>query len=376
MRLFLPLLFIILSALVPSGAAATPHRILLKRFDQSDDVHHHNHLHPLPRTLDNRISTITIENVFGTRFYGSIYVGTPEKEFKVLFDTGSSDMWLPAKKSLYSIKRCYNSERSTTSSPDGRKFSSNYLNGRVKGVFVKDKIRLGSFSTDQTFAKVDDVSGLGDVYGNAIWDGVVGMAFASLASYDIKPTLFSLADNNNDLAKQFAFYLPKRSGFYGELVLGGYNPNYFKGKLVPVALTSNTHWAVDITSAKIGKTISNNKMTAIIDSGTSAILAPVNAFNKIVKITDATKLKFDYIVNCNNVPSLPNLELEIGGKQWIFTSMDYIIKDSNGECVLGIKLRNAKFPDKNTWILGNVFLRHVYTVFDADKPKVSFAYAK
>ncbi|CCW66040.1 unnamed protein product [Phytomonas sp. Hart1] len=311
------------------------------------------------------------------QFYGTISVGSSAKKFKVLFDTGSGNMWLPTEKTnMCGTKQCYSSRQSTTSTLYTNEYVAKYIGGIVRGVLVKDTVRLGSFTTEQFFAEVNDVSGVGNVYASAKWDGVVGMGWPSIAEYNIRPTIFSLFDANTNLAKQFAFYLPKTPNMDGELVIGGYNTKRFTGDLVPVQLTSQAHWTVAIPSAKIGNNVISKKVTGILDSGSSFISVPQKAFQKILHATSATMKEGVYVVDCETINQLPNFELEIGGNKWIFKGIDYIVRFGDKECVIGMLQENSKlFPD-NTWIFGHVFFKHIYTVFDIDQSRVSFAYAK
>ncbi|CCW66041.1 unnamed protein product [Phytomonas sp. Hart1] len=318
-----------------------------------------------------------MDNYLGIQFYGTIYVGTPAKEFKVVFDTGSSEMWLPTEKTnMCGSKQCYSSQKSTSSTPDGREFSAKYLSGSVAGVFVKDTVRLGSFSTEQIFAEVDDVSGLGKMYVFLGWDGIMGMALPSLSKYNIRPTIFSLFDDNTNLAKQFAFYLPKDPDMEGELVLGGYDPDHFYDDLISVKLTSDTHWTFDITSVKFGITEISGKVAGAIDSGSSFIFVPKEAFDQIVETTGAKNEDGLYIVERQYLPILPSIALEIDGTQWILSGEDYTLDSEDGKCFLGMLPITGHLPNGKSWIFGHVFLKHIYTVFDADKSTLSFAYAK
>ena len=55
---------------------------------------------------------------------------------------------------------------------------------------------------------------------------------------------------------------------------------------------------------------------------------------------------------------------------------DYIIKDSDVNCRL--RMTELKCPEcgPNFWLLGETFMKVIYTVFDFDKRKIGFAESK
>ncbi|CCW66042.1 unnamed protein product [Phytomonas sp. Hart1] len=286
-------------------------------------------------------------------------------------------MWLPTEKTnMCGSKQCYSSQKSFTATLNWGLYFEKYIHGPVTGVFVKDTVRLGSFTTEQIFAEVNDVSGLGEMYVEAEWDGVIGMGWPSVFGFAIRPTIFSLFNSYENIPNQFAFYLPKNPDIKGELVLGGYDPNHFYDDLITERVTSTTRWTVVIFSVNIGYTVLNCMVTAVIDSGSTFFNVPKAAFEKIVHETGTKMNQGGYIIDCMRVPFLPNIELEIGGSIWIFTGEDYTINMGNKICILAISPLESDLVDKTTWILGEIFLKHIYTVFDADKSTVSFAYAK
>lgn len=71
------------------------------------------------------------------KFYGEIGLGSPPQNFKVVFDTGSSNLWVPGSK-CSSIACFFHSkfdpEQSQTYRANGTKFAIRYGSGAVEGV--------------------------------------------------------------------------------------------------------------------------------------------------------------------------------------------------------------------------------------------------
>lgn len=90
-------------------------------------------------------------------YKGEISLGTPPQKFKVLFDTGSSNFWIPSVKC--SDRAClsherFNSSRSETYREDGTPFSIQYGTGSMEGIFSRDTLRIGNYEIkDMVFAE-------------------------------------------------------------------------------------------------------------------------------------------------------------------------------------------------------------------------------
>lgn len=83
-------------------------------------------------------------------------------------------------------------------------------------------------------------------------------------------------------------------------------------------------------------------------------------------------------IDCDKVPSLPNLEIVAGGHNLTLTPDEYVLKltaDGESECISGFV--GLDFPPQmgDFWILGDPFMRSYYTKFDFERSRVGFAKA-
>lgn len=133
-------------------------------------------------------------------YYVKLDVGTPAKTFNVLFDTGSSDLWLFGSNvsgNVNSGQATWNTSDSTTSSKVKKSsWNITYVDGSgATGNVYKDTVAIGDLVVDNQGVEVantvSDMDGGGSILGSPI-SGVVGFAFNSLNTASPKQsTLFS-----------------------------------------------------------------------------------------------------------------------------------------------------------------------------------------
>lgn len=84
---------------------------------------------------------VTIKNFENAQYFGPISLGNPAQDFEVIFDTGSSNVWVPASncsKASCLLKHKYDSSKSSTYERDGRIFDIRY--GRCLVMWTKEEL--------------------------------------------------------------------------------------------------------------------------------------------------------------------------------------------------------------------------------------------
>ena len=94
-------------------------------------------------------SAVPLNNFMNAQYYGEISVGTPAQKFTVVFDTGSSNLWVPSTRcgdAACWIHHRYNAAKSSTYHSNGTKFSIQYGSGALEGVISNDIVKLGNIT--------------------------------------------------------------------------------------------------------------------------------------------------------------------------------------------------------------------------------------
>ncbi|KAG5832531.1 napsin-A [Anguilla anguilla] len=339
----------------------------------------------------NPNKTVPVEsltNFMDAQYYGVISIGTPPQEFSVLFDTGSSNLWVPSIHcSFWDIAcwlhRRYNSGKSSSYVANGTKFSIQYGRGSLSGYISQDTISLAGLTVPgQQFGEA--VSQPGFVFAVARFDGVLGMGYPSISVAGVRP-VFDTAMAAKLLPQNiFSFYINRnpRAAVGGELVLGGADDQHYEGALHYVNVTRKAYWQIAMDGVSVGNQLALCKggCQAIVDTGTSLIVGPAKEVRALQRAIGALPLLMgEYMIPCGKIPSLPVISFTLGGKQFNLTGEDYVLKESQlgvSICLSGFMAMDIPPPAGPLWILGDVFIGRYYSVFDRDADRMGFAPAK
>ncbi|OAV99883.1 hypothetical protein PTTG_01476 [Puccinia triticina 1-1 BBBD Race 1] len=364
---------------------------------------------PLLRARDPSAAALT-NGYADSEYYGVIYVGTPPRPFNVILDTGSSDLWLIGQGASSSSSHSGSgissigsptAGSSATGSPfspsssssfqsHSNSFQITYGSGSASGAVGTDTITQGSYTvTNQAFAVVNKAtSGLlsGDV------SGIMGMAFQSLASTSSSPFWQSAKIDT------FAFGISRFVNIStatdvepgGIMTLGGVNNTLFQGDVNYISLKSQSYWLIAMDSVSInGQVLTGSQSNAVaIDTGTSLIGAPTAIVAAVYAQIPGARAATGSYQGYYQFPCSANpvLTLTFGGKPYPIAPDDFNVGavDSDGKMCLGsifaVESSSSSSTTKSSsspaWIIGDSFLKNVYTVFRAagdGGPAVGFA---
>lgn len=336
------------------------------------------------RVFNRKSTPVEIDDYSNAQYYGPITIGTPPQDFLTVFDTGSSNLWVPSSECSWiyipcDIHHTYNHKKSYTYKANGTAFSIQYGSGSLKGFVSDDVVTIGGLKVrGQQFAEATEEPGVAFIA--AAFDGILGLGWPRISVDQLTPVFDNLVSQGLVDENKFGFWLaktPNTKGNGGELSLGGADPSHYRGSFSNIPLTHETYWEFQMDKLSIGGSTYFKNISAIADTGTSLIAGPSDVINKLnidlgaIVIPGTNEGIFK---SCSSISNLPNVDIVLGGKTFTLTPEAYVLK-VGGDCLSGFLGLNLPPQVGPLVILGDVFIREYYTVFDMGNKQVSFATA-
>ncbi|GAA5901511.1 hypothetical protein JCM5296_006800 [Sporobolomyces johnsonii] len=318
---------------------------------------------------------VPLTNYLNAQYFSEITLGTPPQSFKVILDTGSSNLWVPSTRCssiACFLHAKYDAKESSTYKANGTEFKIQYGTGSLEGVISNDVMTIGDLEIKgQDFAESTVEPGLTFAFGK--FDGILGLAYDTISVQHVVPPFYNMINQGLLDAPQFAFWLGKDPE-QGEAIFGGVDERHYTGKIDYVPVRRKGYWEVELEQVKFGKeTLDLENTGAAIDTGTSLIALPTDLAEIINRDIGAKKSwNGQYTVECDTVKSLPPLSLFFGGREYQLDAEDYIL-NIQGTCMSSFTGLDIPAPMGPIWIIGDVFLRKFYTVYDLGRNAVGFA---
>jgi hypothetical protein len=380
-------------------------------------------------TVDRAQLEIPLYNDLAYQRYNiNIALGTPPQPFSLLFDTGSTDVWVPRANSTGCAPSCpagfsFDPATSSTTVNSSIPFDARYgltPDLAVIGEYYNDTLSIDGVPplTNATFA-IGNVPGPLYVQGNRGIFGVGSRFSESVYTGPTSPYQGDLSKTYTPLwerfalgspegKKKFSVWLNAQCSKAGSIQFGGENAAKYGGRLADVSLNLGTdgtvrEWNVNLTGVTRVRggsqdrehnrlTESDYSVDFTLDTGSPNMYVPTALYEGIVEGLNPTEI-------INGAPYVPcsllfamteHLVFEFATpKRGIIATVtvpynDIVyppglpvtvppVEDRNGEkmCYFGIVPNNGPVR-----LLGATFLRSAYVVFDLDGKRLRLAQSK
>jgi len=311
----------------------------------------------------------------------------------VVFDTGSTNIWIAS--DLCKDGPCrlpgrhmFNHEASATFKyPQSMlQLTVQFGTGKITGPQAVDDFHIGPFTVyNQTFAMIETETG--SVFRDVPFEGIVGMAFDKMSANKATPFFSSMIQQKALTHNEFAFYFSKDKPSANAILWGGVDKKFYEGDLQYFPVVDPYYWSLKLLNFKIGDHVMLNGSdtyegqanptrkwngpVAVVDTGTTFFTAEGSKFGEVMsKLPPA---------NCNDVtesthpPITISLENMLGQPgDFVLTNKEYMSQSGTGASAhcspafMQIDLPEAHGPGM---VLGEIFLRHFFAVFDRDSGK-------
>jgi len=194
------------------------------------------------------------------------------------------------------------------------------------------------------------------------------MAFESISAYSASAVFQTLIDQGSLPHPVFSF---KLSPSGAELYIGGSNPDLYTGEFTYTSVTHKGFWQVNMDGVEANGTMILTNVDAIIDTGTTFIVGTPSDVSKLYNALGGKPASFAqgyYTLPCDSFPNI-SLTFNCQSFEIAASALESGLRDDSSNCVSNlIALEGPPF-----WIIGDVFLRGVYTAFDMRNARVGFA---
>jgi cathepsin D len=308
-------------------------------------------------------------------YFSVIDFGSRNQAMWLLLDTGGSSTWVFG--SNCTSPAClqhntFGSEDSSTLNDTTTPWSVDYGSGYVTGVLASDSISFAGFTVNISFGLASNAS---DDFLNYPMDGILGLGLSSSSNSGQLTVMETMARNKLLESNIVGISLQRESDGTtdGEITFGGIDSSKYSGDITYTSVVANSNmWKIPVDGAAVnGKSTNLTDKSAIVDTGTSFILLPPeDAATLHSLIPDSTPSGSNFIIPC---ASTVEVEFTFSGVTYSVPPSDYVGSSTSvsGTCYSNIIGQQAFGPDD--WLLGDVFLKNVYSIWDYDQKRIGFA---
>ncbi|PFH53096.1 hypothetical protein AMATHDRAFT_138478 [Amanita thiersii Skay4041] len=319
-------------------------------------------------------------------YLSTIQIGNPPRDFILLMDSGSADMWVGSENCQSEAGGgCGNHNflgpNSSNSFKTGQQsFQVTYGTGAVAGTVVQDDVSIAGLALPgHTFGVADQESV--DFSDDSVpFDGIMGLAKSTLSEEQTLTPIEALAKAGLVPAAITSFKIPRLDDGKndGEVTFGALDTTKFDQQTLVTVDNVNPDgfWEANMDAIKVdGQDTSLQGRTAILDTGTTLIIAPEQDAVAVHQLIQGSQSdgQGGFTVPCTTNASIT---LSFGGTEFAIDPRDIAFqpldpRNPSGDCVSGIA--GGNIGGANEWLVGDVFLKNAYFSTDVGKNTLSLA---
>ncbi|CAG8176550.1 unnamed protein product [Penicillium nalgiovense] len=308
-------------------------------------------------------------------YFSPVYVGSEKQEMWMAIDTGAPNTWVFDSECTEPVcihHHTFDRSASTSFTTDDLAFSLFYGSGKIDGKLGKDTLSIAGLEVLQTFGLANNASKTFESYP---FDGILGLGRSHTSGWNLPSFMDLVAEKKLIKSNLVGFSLSRSEDNHkdGEINFGHVDTTKFDGTISYTA-TNDKIWNIPLDDAYVnGQSCNFSGKSATIDTGTTYLLIPpADAKALFSLVPDSSQQPSDpnnYLIPCN---STATIEFEFSGVKYNVSPKDYVgnpEEDGSVYCISTIVGHASKGAD---WLVGDVFLKNVYTVFDFDNGQIGF----
>ena len=309
---------------------------------------------------------MTLSNYNQMQYYGPLSIGSNKQQLSFIYDTGSSWLWVPKKDwDGWPTKNYFDSESSTTYTPNGLSVKVQYGKGDIRGYLFHDQVSVAN--SDSAFMKMLEVYEGDDLDGTHA-DGILGLS--PKASEGSEILVERLAQAQIIDSNIFTVYLANQNQT-SYIEFGSYKGNTSNVDWIPTI--GKAYWMIQMDYISYKNTpIVLSHSNGVLDTGSSVIGFPTNDFQTIIySIKEQRQLFYLediglYALKWVGVTEFYDLIVKIHNHTTRISVHEYLFKEQDYWIIFIFDLGDSF----NFALLGDSFLRGNKIIHDSENDRV------
>lgn len=232
---------------------------------------------------------VHLTDINNSQFVGEINVGTPGQPFNVIFDTGSSNLWINgvACEDEACLKhRRFDPKQSSSFTLLDMDMDVMFGTGQISGSLATDTFVLADSMTvtKQTFGMIN--SEKGDVFNTGAFDGILGLSFPALSAASYTPVFDNIMAQKLLNENCFSFFYSRLPVQESAIMFGSPSKDHYTGDIEWVGVSKEVYWELKLKDILYGDQAlgmcPDGPCKIVVDTGTSLLTGPSADVSKLV----------------------------------------------------------------------------------------------